>query len=155
MKQISTILLLLIASLCILPFAVSCQEFDSASWSSHLSSKPERPQWLISNDSIPTDETPKPKTDTIRIPVLCQDMLKSEDSDFYLTTGSVSIEYKAQERTLEWQTWNEGAKPDKNGWAPSINIVKSDWVVTSTRWLDPIEGCYQLIPIKQNESTEH
>ena len=78
-------------------------------------------------------------------------MKSSPDSPINWTTGEVKIEYKTQERQLEWKTWktwNEGVEPDKNG-AVSISIVKSDWVVKSTRWLDSIDGCYQLIPLKE------
>ena len=49
-------MLAMIALLCLLPFIGGCQEFDSKSWSDHISSKPERPEWLIGTDSIPIDE---------------------------------------------------------------------------------------------------
>ena len=143
-------------------------EFDSKSWRDHVSSNPEQPELsngiilvpLVPGVYVPGTWAdtmsvfrigpPKTKTDTVIVALLCQQYTKSSpDSPINWTTGDVKIECKTQERQLEWETWNGGVEPDRYGTAVAINIIKSDWVVKSIRWLDPIDGCYQLIPARK------
>lgn len=89
------------------------------------------------------------KTDTILVPVLCIQYTKACEDCIQFSNGEVRLQHKSQERTLEWQTWSEGSPADKNGLEIGLNIIKSGWVVTKTSWLDPVDGCYQLIPIEK------
>ena len=90
---------------------------------------------------------PQTKTDTIQVPALCTKMKIDET---YIFPYATIIN---QERTLEWQTWLEPFKPDMNGHSMGMRFWESGYVVTSTRWLDPIEGCYQLLPL-QNDTND-
>lgn len=100
--------------------------------------------YILSGRSVKT------KTDTVLVDVLCTKMIYSDNPALIVTHKEPKQEYVftyatkiRQERTLEWETWNSNTS------VYAVYIPKSDWVVTSTKWLDLIEGCYQLIPLKE------
>ncbi len=90
------------------------------------------------------------KKDTVMVEAICrtQENIMIGGKEILVNMPPVIIT-RNLERTLEWKTWTEGAPPDENGWSPAISIIKNDWVTTETRWLDPVEGCYQLLPLKE------
>ena len=103
---------------------------------------------------------PQTKTDTIQVPVLCTKMKSDETIDVFAIKGKSREQYVLpyatrlnQERTHEWQTWLEPFHPDINGHSMGMRFWESGYVVTSTRWLDPTEGCYQLLPL-QNDTND-
>lgn len=78
------------------------------------------------------------KTDTILVDALCQ----HEKSNGIVINHWLQVDKKAQERQLEWRTW------DSNTSSYAVYMPKSDWVVTKIRYLDNVDGCFELTPIK-------
>lgn len=134
-----------------------------------LNSKPERLEWLISTDSIPTDTAwytnaqwkrfeskdtiviPQYHKDTILVDVLC----KSPVTPKCLNCKRELVVFEKQmERTLEKQ-WLDVSSPGFNtGFGIILDgIYRNEYkdVVVSTRWLDDITGCYQLIPLENKQ----
>jgi hypothetical protein len=91
----------------------------------------------IGYDSITLARTYK--IDTVSLRVLCES--PSRPKCLYCNPG---IEFRSikQERTLEWRTW------DSNTTQYAVYKPKSDWVTTECRWLEDINGCYQLVPLE-------
>ena len=101
---------------------------------------------------------PQTKTDTVQVSALCLKVNGKDAKVFTVVHGDDKYVFPYitdinQERTLEWQTWLEPFKPDMNGHSMGMRFWENGYVVTSTRWLDPTEGCYQLLPL-QNDTND-
>ena len=89
---------------------------------------------------------PQQKKDTVEVQAACIEFIHVEAWEPSKASPVkwlqvLEVKTLVQERTLEWQTW------DSNTTNYAIYRPKSNWVTTSTRWLSPIDGCYQLIPL--------
>jgi hypothetical protein len=119
---------------CLLPVSTKAQKIDSISLFSTSSAR--TPQINV----VPFMVYPRfeQKTDTITVRVVCE---TDASTDIFGRTPIVAVN-KLQERTFV----NRGFSQPR-GHAPVF-----DWVVKSVRYLEPIEGCYHLVPLTQTNN---
>jgi hypothetical protein len=86
------------------------------------------------------------KKDTVAVDVLCL-LPKSSDVAFLTRFPNVVITVRDQERTLECLGRYEPAT--------SSLVGNRQYVVKSTRWLQPMEGCYHLVKITDGGSSSN
>lgn len=91
---------------------------------------------ILDNEPMSISAT---KTDTVEVRVICE---ARGGLDWLGTTLMAVFVTKQKERTLEWKTWDINP-------LPYVYSQKSDWVVVKSRWLHSIDGCYELVPLRQ------
>jgi hypothetical protein len=119
---------------CLLPIGAKAQKRDSVSLITTNYTR--TPQINV----VPFTVYPRfeQKTDTITVRVVCE---TDASTDIFGSTPMVAVN-KVQERTLV----NRGFTQPR-GHAPVF-----DWVVKFVRYLEPIEGCYHLVPLTQTNN---
>lgn len=95
--------------------------------------------------------TPQQKKDTVEVQAACIEFIHVEawepsEASPVKWLQILEVKTLVQERTLEWQTVSLPI-PSRNGMIPAINATETKWVTIETRWLSPIDGCYQLTPL--------
>jgi hypothetical protein len=115
--------------------------------------KPERPDWLISDDSIrpdpnmnccPTPTLGEISKDTVSVRVLCE---VTSGLDWLGSTPMAVFMTKNLERTFEVQEVTIPPTQNKDGSYYPIHVTMTKPVQISQRYLHPVEGCYQIIPL--------
>lgn len=95
-------------------------------------------------------DTVAQKKDTILVDILCKypivKFTGDNGNEYTIEPPNPIFRGVRQERTLEWQTrWEFQGSDDVNFGLSGVEV--SEWRVIETRWLDLIEGCYQLTPL--------
>lgn len=85
--------------------------------------------------------------DTIYVAVLCE-VDHNIDGSFPLYNGEVKTKGKQMERTLEWRQRGQ-SYPSGDSFSWIVWNQESQWIIKSYRWIDSVNGCYQLIPLSQ------
>lgn len=94
--------------------------------------------------------------DTIYVPVLCEihtwlnyTAPDEQYSPDIRSVDMVKLDSRRQERVLEWRQRGKSYYLS-DMFSMVYWTLESQWIVKSSRWIDSVEGCYQIVPLKSS-----